>query len=114
MVDQNTLRCSSTLMRMTSIEDFPPIAQPRQDHVQPAEAQGPMALLRRITQGFTRREDEFAFRRGRCRHRIGDDEECAEDSGATEKMEQYARVFGRIDQMKQFRQSCYHGEERNR
>jgi cell division protein FtsZ len=49
--------------RMPRVEDFPPVVQAaveaRRAPVQAAEAQGPMGLLRRITQGLTRRDDDL-------------------------------------------------------
>jgi cell division protein FtsZ len=48
--------------RMPRVEDFPPVVQAsveaRRAPVQHAESQGPMGLLRRITQGLTRRDDD--------------------------------------------------------
>ncbi len=49
--------------RMPRVEDFPPVVQAtvearRAPAAQPAESHGPMGLLRRITQGLTRRDDD--------------------------------------------------------
>ncbi len=49
--------------RMPRVEDFPPVVQAaveaRRAPAQPAESQGAMGLLRRITQGLTRRDDDY-------------------------------------------------------